>query len=108
MYHNHLTDERGAEILLIAAADGSVIIARRPPCKDIDGYTVRDRGRPKRDARVGMLPPKLAQIIVNLAADQAEPTPSHTILDPFRGTGVVLQEASSWAMPPMAPTSSRG
>lgn len=39
-----------------------------------------------------MLPPKLAQIIVNLA----NPTINSTVLDPFCGTGVVLQEA--WLM----------
>ena len=37
-----------------------------------------------------MLPPKLAQIIINLAAGDK----SQTILDPFCGTGVILQEAA--------------
>jgi tRNA (guanine10-N2)-dimethyltransferase len=36
-----------------------------------------------------MLPPKLAQIIVNLSAPQE----GSAVLDPFCGTGVVLQEA---------------
>ena len=45
-----------------------------------------------RDARVGMLPPKLAQIIINLAVD-SQASAGDTILDPFCGTGVVLQEA---------------
>jgi tRNA G10 N-methylase Trm11 len=36
-----------------------------------------------------MLPPKLAQIIINLA----NPTSTDIILDPFCGTGVILQEA---------------
>src|SRR5690606_11663784 len=45
--------------------------------------------RPMRDAYVGMLPPKLAQIMINLAHPQS----GSTILDPFCGTGVVLQEA---------------
>lgn len=90
VYHNHLTDDRGAEILLVKAHDGSTVIARTTAVQDIDSYTLRDRGRPKRDARVGMLPPKLAQIIINLAvADQR----ASRVLDPFCGTGVVLQEA---------------
>ena len=58
--------------------------------QDIDAYTKRDRMRPARDARVGMLPPKLAQILINLCGDLSE---GATILDPFCGTGVVLQEA---------------
>ena len=58
--------------------------------QDIDAYTKRDQARPARDAKVGMLPPKLAQILINLCG----PLPaSSRILDPFCGTGVVLQEA---------------
>ena len=58
--------------------------------QDIDAYAKRDQARPARDARVGMLPPKLAQILINLCG-QLEP--GATVLDPFCGTGVVLQEA---------------
>jgi len=90
--HNHLTGPTGIEILLIAANNGETIVARTTEVQDIDGYTIRDRGRPKRDARVGMLPPKLAQIIINLASNNT-PSANSTVLDPFCGTGVVLQEA---------------
>lgn len=58
--------------------------------QDIDAYTKRDQNRPKRDAKVGMLPPKLAQILINLCGPLK---PDATVLDPFCGTGVVLQEA---------------
>ncbi len=58
--------------------------------QDIDAYTRRDQARPARDAKVGMLPPKLAQILINLCGPLPE---GATILDPFCGTGVVLQEA---------------
>ncbi|MBQ3440908.1 hypothetical protein IJG27_01180 [Candidatus Saccharibacteria bacterium] len=58
--------------------------------QDIDAYSRRDQGRPKRDAKVGMLPPKLAQILINLCGPLPE---GSTILDPFCGTGVLLQEA---------------
>ena len=58
--------------------------------QDIDAYARRDQARPARDAKVGMLPPKLAQILINLCG----PLPAGTkVLDPFCGTGVVLQEA---------------
>ena len=111
VFHSHLTDEHGAELLIINCQN-KTIIARTTAVQDIDGYTLRDRGRPKRDARVGMLPPKLAQIIINLAVGEVSSWPAHldspaqttrpttrlpdyptTILDPFCGTGVVLQEA---------------
>ncbi len=62
--------------------------------QDIDAYAARDQARPKRDARVGMLPPKLAQIIINLAAKDTNPLHGSYVLDPFCGTGVIMQEAS--------------
>jgi tRNA G10 N-methylase Trm11 len=106
VFHNKLTGERGWELLLIRDNDKTVL-AQTVAVQDIDAYTERDRGRPKRDARVGMLPPKLAQTIINLAAgsrqqalgassSELEPSASSlppTILDPFCGTGVLLQEA---------------
>jgi hypothetical protein len=96
--HNHLTGPTGVELLLVATDQGGTIIARTHHVQDIDSYTLRDRGRPKRDARVGMLPPKLAQVLINLAAGQKDQNSkvqdqSIIMLDPFCGTGVALQEA---------------
>ena len=82
--YNHIPG-RGFEIL-IAAHGGEIITAVTTAVQDIDAYTERDQARPGRDARVGMLPPKLAQILVNLAAGDH-------VYDPFCGSGVVLQEA---------------
>ncbi|MBQ3452704.1 hypothetical protein IJG28_00660 [Candidatus Saccharibacteria bacterium] len=58
--------------------------------QDIEAYARRDQARPARDAKVGMLPPKLAQILINLCGPLK---PGSVVLDPFCGTGVVLQEA---------------
>ncbi len=90
VFHNHLTDERGAEIVIVRTKNGGTVIARTVAVQDIDSYTIRDRSRPKRDSRVGMLPPKLAQIIINLATGSQA---NALVLDPFCGTGVVLQES---------------
>lgn len=90
--HNQLTGDLGIELLFISAGD-DVYVAQTLAIQDIDAYARRDRGRPKRDARVGMLPPKLAQTIVNLGVGKLEPSTDHAVLDPFCGTGVVLQEA---------------
>lgn len=100
-YHNNLTDERGCEILLVRDGD-LTIIARATDVQGIDAYRKRDQERPHRDNFVGMLPPKLAQIIINLAAftlddkrnETTAPRTGLTVLDPFCGTGVVLQEAA--------------
>ena len=58
--------------------------------QDIDAYSRRDQGRPARDAKVGMLPPKLAQILINLCGPLKI---GAVVLDPFCGTSVLLQEA---------------
>lgn len=87
--HNKLATQNGFELILIRMGF-KTIIARTTTVQDIEAYRMRDQERPARDARVGMLPPKLAQIIINLATNRNE----GTILDPFCGTGVVLQESS--------------
>lgn len=142
--YNKLTSENGLELLVVS--DGSeTYLARTTNVQDIDAYSARDQARPHRDAKVGMLPPKLAQIIVNLSVGQTSAEKIRTrlpgktgaetssaerridntsneqhsvkasldgktnssnqalldseiggrirILDPFCGTGVVLQEA---------------
>jgi tRNA G10 N-methylase Trm11 len=89
--HNGLTTPTGYELLVIRDGNGT-LLARTAHEQNIDAYAARDQSRPKRDARVGMLPPKLAQTIINLAAADASPNQG-VVLDPFCGTGVVLQEA---------------
>ncbi len=90
--HGGLLSATGLELLFVA--DGTqTILAQTHWVQDIDAYRKRDHERPMRDARVGMLPPKLAQTIINLAVGDTKPEPHHKILDPFCGTGVILQEA---------------
>lgn len=89
--HNKLTSPNGIELLLVKDGE-QLILARTGWVQDIEGYRLRDQERPMRDARVGMLPPKLAQIILNLAIGTSED--QATVLDPFCGTGVLLQEAA--------------
>ena len=87
--YNKLTAERGWELVFIGTKEGKTILAQTIYEQDIDDYASRDQQRPMRDARVGMLPPKLAQTIINLSGARA----GQTLLDPFCGTGVLLQEA---------------
>ncbi|MNQ36382.1 Mg-protoporphyrin IX methyl transferase [compost metagenome] len=90
-HHNKLgLSNNKVELLVVRARNGRVIIAESTGAQNITAYTKRDQERPKRDAFVGMLPPKLAQIMINLA----HPAPHSRVLDPFCGTGVVLQEAA--------------
>ncbi len=109
--HNHLTGPHGWELLVIK--DGPrAIIAQTVKVQDISAYASRDQKRPARDPKIGMLPPKLAQIIINLAVGLLPPESMQSIcavppddpipakhfvnvllLDSFCGTGVLLQEA---------------
>ncbi len=86
--HNKLLD-KGADIWIVKTTSGYVL-ASTVAVQDIAAYGERDHGRPARSAKVGMLPPKLAQMMINLTA----PKPGSRVLDPFCGTGVILQEAS--------------
>jgi tRNA G10 N-methylase Trm11 len=109
--HNKLTGPNGWELVFVRDGDRT-IVAQSVKVQDIEAYTRRDRERPKRDSKVGMLPPKLAQIIINLGSGElpedklqnicdipaGQPIPvkllDQTVLDPFCGTGVILQEAA--------------
>lgn len=90
--HNQLTGELGMELLFVKSGK-QTYLAQTVAVQDINAYANRDQGRPKRDAFVGMLPPKLAQTIVNLGVGQRKPDSNNVVLDPFCGTGVILQEA---------------
>ena len=85
--HNGLSGKNERKVELIKTDKGWYKVIG---VQDIDAYARRDQVRPARDAKVGMLPPKLAQILINFCGPLPE---GATILDPFCGTGVVLQEA---------------
>ena len=76
------------ELLAVRAGNGAIMVAESVGAQNITALAARDQARPHTDAFVGMLPPKLARIMVNLSGIK-----KGTILDPFCGTGVVLQEA---------------
>jgi len=89
-HHNKLgLSDNHVELIVVRGANGAAIIAESVGAQNITALAARDQGRPKRDAFVGMLPPKLARMMVNLA-----PVKAGRILDPFCGTGVLLQEAA--------------
>ncbi len=79
----------GGDICLIAKSDG-IWIAVTEVVQDFKAWSKRDFGRPAVDATSGMLPPKLARLMLNLGLPQPAGT---SILDPFCGSGTVLAEA---------------
>ncbi len=85
---NKLTSKNGVEFVYLQL-DKQIYVGRTLAVQPFADLSRRDYGRPARDNKSGMLPPKLAQIMVNLAgADR-----SGKLLDPFCGSGTVLQEA---------------
>ena len=112
---NYLID-RGSE-LIIFNKDSAWMIARTVATQEFSEWSQEDIGRPRRNAKRGMLPPKLARMMVNLAAarhlttDQQHLTTerqqsnantpmsdvncqmSDVLLDPFCGSGTVLAQA---------------
>ncbi len=84
--YNNLV-KKGVEII-ICGNSNNLNLAETIAVQDINSYTKRDMDRPRKDLKVGMFPPKLAQIVINLAS----PNQNEIIFDPFCGSGVILQE----------------
>ncbi|MEK7097523.1 MAG: methyltransferase domain-containing protein [Patescibacteria group bacterium] len=87
---NKLTG-KGIEFVLISHPTNPerYFVGRTLAVQPFKELSFRDFGRPARDDYSGMLPPKLAQIMINLSgADYKD-----KILDPFCGSGTVIMEA---------------
>lgn len=79
---------RGADIDVIFD-EHYLAVGKTVAVQDFEDYNLRDYGRPAADPQKGMMPPKLAQILVNLSGLKT----GGLILDPFCGMGTILQEA---------------
>ena len=103
-----LTGKKGIELFMVRLAT-ELWVGKTIGAQDLDSYTWRDMEKPVRDTTVGLLPPKLAQIMLNMGAwlvrSQAEPQKPkketkkkrkkkeiYTVFDPFCGTGVIPLE----------------
>lgn len=86
---NKLTDSPNTEVNIIKI-DNKYLLGRTVQVQDIQAYELRDTQRPSRDTKVGMLPPKLAQVMLNLVPTFHSTEPK--IYDPFCGMGTLLQE----------------
>lgn len=61
--------------------------------QDFEDWGKRDYGRPQASGHIGMLPPKVARMMVNLALSHANSNSPVTIFDPFSGAGTILAES---------------
>ncbi len=84
--------QKGAEISFLVGSE-RIYLAKTLTVQDFEDYGRRDYQRPARDTQIGMLPPKVAQIMINLAQVPSASGEKSAILDPFAGSGTILQEA---------------
>jgi len=83
---NHLL-ERGQEFIILK--NKKVFLGKTLVTQKFEDYEFRDFARPCRPIEKGMLPPKVAKIMINLV----DLPPEAVILDPFSGAGTILGEA---------------
>lgn len=91
---NKLT-KTGIEINIIKK-DNHFLIGETLAVQPFKELSYRDYSRPARDDKSGMLPPKLAQIMINLTGlppYEGEIKGGHVLLDPFCGSGTIITEA---------------
>lgn len=81
--------KHGKEFVFLVGGK-ELIVGTTTAVQDYRAYGLRDYGRPAANAKAGMLPPKLAQMMLNIA----QVRPDDLLLDPFCGRGTILQEAA--------------
>jgi tRNA (guanine10-N2)-dimethyltransferase len=81
--------ESGGEFVLLVTKN-KILVGQTDVVQDFKAWSARDYGRPGRDAKSGMLPPKLARMMINVTGVDPE---GASIMDPFCGSGTVLNEA---------------
>ena len=90
VHKEHLLDHQ-TDIIMAIYKD-HIVVARTTQVQDYAGFSQRDYGRPERDHHSGMLPPKVARMMINIACG-VNSKDAPTILDPFCGSGTIIQEA---------------
>ncbi len=84
--------QEGHHEFSIFACKSALFLTKTFSIQNIESFAKRDFGKPVRDMGVGMLPPKLARMMINLSRDKQGNVPL-AVWDTFCGTGSVLLEA---------------
>ncbi len=92
----HLVSEKGAELVLVYSRD-SLIIGLTKAVQPFEEWSKVDFGRPSRDPKSGMLPPKVARMMIHAGLGAyysvARNDEAPLIYDPFCGSGTILTES---------------
>lgn len=89
---------KGVDIVIIGARDRAYI-GVTAWVQDVDTYALRDVEKPRRDMKTGMLPPKLAQTLINLTLPHVQKKGVPCVWDPFCGLGVIPMEVVMMGLP---------
>jgi len=81
--------EGGFEVAILCS-DSQILLGRTLQVQPFEDFAHRDFDKPQRRIDPGLLPPKLARLMINLAGSCA----GSKVLDPFCGSGVVLAEGA--------------
>lgn len=89
-----LHKKRVKEVYLLSTNDGA-FLGETVAIQDIDDWTHKDRNKPYFDRKKGMLPPKVALMMINIAVgdNPVQSERKNLLLDPFCGTGTIVMEA---------------
>lgn len=88
-----LKKQKAREILVVAEGE-NFVLAQTLAITDFEDWGKRDFGRPAVDPGHGMLPLKVARMMINLGGSEFHvPNSELSLLDPFCGVGTILQEA---------------
>lgn len=79
------------EELVLIKTNEEFIIGKTMCVQPFEEWSARDYDRPNADPKAGMLPPKVARMVVNIAL--GSDSRGKTLLDPFCGMGTILGEA---------------
>jgi len=85
-----------SEIILLGVKNDRILVGHTLAVQPFEEWNRRDYSRPYADPKAGMLPPKVARMIVNIACYPLRQTNNDeriTLLDPFCGMGTILAEA---------------
>lgn len=88
-----LKKQKASEILIVGEGE-NFVLAETLAIQDFEDWGKRDFGRPAVDPGHGMLPLKVARMMINLGGSEFKvPNSKLFLLDPFCGVGTILQEA---------------
>ncbi len=87
-----LVSKQQVQELVVVPEGTSFLVAKTIAVQEFGAWNTRDYGRPSSDAQAGMLPPKVARMVANIAVGKVG-LPHPRVYDPYCGMGTIIAEA---------------